>query len=210
MLVLFEFCIFLYSFKGICLVGLFHSVTTFFLFFHMAANLFIGHSKSNLNSASQGFQPEISSQPMQVLLNKAHESSAYHLTDQSKIGLWNERTVCPLEMSDRGHEISSNKHLVSSVASHVPSPYTIAPSSDFARSWSHSVSSWERQSSSLSQKSISVKKQPYLNSSANLRAILDVTQLLEVKCLTEMDFTMGHHRGPRNYQFISLQSAMII
>jgi hypothetical protein len=57
-----------------------------------------GHSKSNLNSASQGFQPEISSQPMQVLLNKACESSAYYLTDQSKIGLWNERTVCALGM----------------------------------------------------------------------------------------------------------------
>jgi hypothetical protein len=148
-------------FKRICLVSLFHWVTNFFFFFFLAANLFIGHSKSNLNSASQGFQPEISSQPMQVLLNKAHESSAYYLTDQSKIGLWNERTVCALEMSDRGHEISSNKHLGSIVASH--SPYTIAPSS-----WSHSVSSWERQSSSLSQKSISVQKQPCLNSSANL------------------------------------------
>ena len=172
MLVLFEFCIFLYFFKRICLVSLFHWVTIFFLFFFFflspGANLFIGHSKSNLNSASQGFQPEISSQPMQVLLHKAHESSAYYLTDQSKIGLWNERTVCALEMSDRGHEISSNKHLGSIVASHVPSPYTIAPSSDFAKSWSHSVSSWERQSSSLSQKSISVQKQPCLNSSANL------------------------------------------
>lgn len=127
-----------------------------------------GHSKSNLNSASQGFQPEISSQPMQVLLNKAHESSAYYLADQSKIGLWNERTVCALEMSDRGHEISSNKHLGSIMASHVPSPYNIAPSSDFTKSWSHSVSSWEKQSSSLSQKSISVQKQQCLNSSANL------------------------------------------
>ncbi|KAF5449558.1 hypothetical protein F2P56_029990 [Juglans regia] len=125
-----------------------------------------GPSKSNLKSASQGLQPEISSQPMQVLLNKAHETSGYYLTDKSKGGSWNERTVCASEISNRSHEISSNKHLGSMVASHMPSPYPIAPSSDLAKSWSHSVSSWEKQSSTLSQKSISGNKQPCLNSSA--------------------------------------------
>ncbi|XP_041014533.1 uncharacterized protein LOC121257556 [Juglans microcarpa x Juglans regia] len=124
-----------------------------------------GHGKSDLKSGSQVLQPEVSSQPMQVLL-KVHEPSAYHLTDQSKIGLWNERTVCASETPDRSHEISSNKHLGSMVTSHMPSPYPIVPSSDLAKSWSHSVSSWEKQSSSLSQKSISGKKQPCLNSSA--------------------------------------------
>ncbi|KAG6651122.1 uncharacterized protein LOC122313294 [Carya illinoinensis] len=124
-----------------------------------------GHSKNDLKSGSQVLQPEVSSQPMQVLL-KVHEPSAYHLTDQSKVGLWNERTVCALEIPDRSHEISSSKHLGSMVTSHMPSPYPIVPSSDLAKSWSHSVSSWEKQSSSLSQKSISGQKQPCLNSSA--------------------------------------------
>lgn len=126
-----------------------------------------GNGKSNMKSTSQGLQPEISSQPLQVLLNKAHEPSAYYLTDQSKAGLWSERTVCGLDMTDRSHEISSTKHLGSTVASHIPSPYPIAPS-DLSKSWSHSVSSWEKSSSNLSQKSMSVQKQPYLNSSATL------------------------------------------
>jgi hypothetical protein len=127
-----------------------------------------GNDKGNMKSSSQSLQPEISSQPLQVLLNKAHEPSAYYLTDQSKAGLWSERTVCGLDMSDRSHEISSNKHLGSIVASHIPSPYPTAPSSDLAMPWSHSVSSWEKPSSSLSQKSMSVQKQPGLNPSATL------------------------------------------
>lgn len=127
-----------------------------------------GHSKSSLKSSSQGFQQEISTQSMPFLLNQAHEPSAYYLADQSKIERWSERTVSALEMSDRGHEISSNKHLGSIVASHIPSPCTIATSSDLAKSWSQSASSWEKQSGSLNHKSMSVQKQPSLNSSANL------------------------------------------
>lgn len=127
-----------------------------------------GRSKNNLKSTSQGVQPEISSKPMQIFLNKGHESSAYYLTDESKVASWGDRRVCALDISERSHEISSNKHLGSTLASNVPSPYPVTPSSDLAKSWSHSVSSWEKQSSSLSQKSMQVPKQPCLNSYTTL------------------------------------------
>ncbi|KAK3222919.1 hypothetical protein Dsin_009944 [Dipteronia sinensis] len=120
-----------------------------------------GSSKSSLKSASQGLQHEkslTSSQPIQVLFNKAHEAPNFLLTNPSKVDMWRERN----------HEISNNIHPESGVASNMSSSYPIASSSDLFNSWPHSVSSCEKPSSSLSQRSISVQTPPFLNSSGIL------------------------------------------
>ncbi|KAL9364974.1 hypothetical protein Peur_042847 [Populus x canadensis] len=125
-----------------------------------------GHSKNNLKSASP--EKPTSSQPMQVLFSKTHESPTFFLTDQGKVDLLREGTARGLELSERNHEISHSNYTESVVASRIPSPYPIGPPSDVGMFWRHSVSSWEKSAVSLSQKSMSVQTHPYLNSSATL------------------------------------------
>ncbi|KDP41264.1 hypothetical protein JCGZ_15671 [Jatropha curcas] len=130
-----------------------------------------GNSKNNLKSVSQGFQPErlpSSSQPVQVLLNKTNEPATLFLADPSKVDQLREITVRGSELSGSNHEVSTNNHAGSLVASNIASQYVIDPSSDLSNSWSRSISSWEKLSGSLSQRSMSVQMHPYLNSSATL------------------------------------------
>lgn len=122
-------------------------------------------------SVSQGLQNEkspISSQPIQVLFNKAQEHPPFLLTDQSKVDLWRERTIHGLEVSEKNRDISNNNLPESVVASSIPSSYPVASSSDLFNSWSHSASTWEKPRSCLNEKSISVQTLPFLNSSDTL------------------------------------------
>lgn len=127
-----------------------------------------GQSKSNITPQSlQTEKLSRSSQSTQISLNKVHEPSFYPM-DKSKVDLWRERAISGVEISEKIHDSTNNKHLESSVASHVRSPYPVPPASDLAKSWPHSVSSWEKPSSSLNHKSLSVQTYPDLNSSVNL------------------------------------------
>ncbi|XWS34158.1 hypothetical protein CRYUN_Cryun21dG0016100 [Craigia yunnanensis] len=129
-----------------------------------------GHSKSNLKSISQGFQPEklpVSSQQVQVIFDKAHDPPTFSLTDQSKADLSRERMLHSLEFPKRNCEISNKSHPESVMASNVSSLNPFA-SSDLVKPWSHSVYSWEKPSSSLSQKSMSVQTHPFFSSSGSL------------------------------------------
>ncbi|GAV74551.1 DUF863 domain-containing protein [Cephalotus follicularis] len=128
------------------------------------------HNKSSLKSVSQGLQPEklpATSQPSNVLFNRSHEIPLFFPTDQSKVELWRERTICGIDLSERIPEISINSHSESAVGSNIPSPYPVTPSSNAVKSWSKSVSSWENPCNSLSQKSISVQH-PIFSSSGTL------------------------------------------
>ena len=131
--------------------------------------LFTGHSRSNSKSNLQALQPEKlprPSQPVQMMLNKAHEPPAFFLTDQNKGDLWRERTSAGLEISERSHSLSNYNHAEQAASSHLPSQSLFVPSSDLAKSWSHS--SWENLNSSLIQKSISIQAQPFIFSPSTL------------------------------------------
>ncbi|XP_050236935.1 uncharacterized protein LOC126686752 [Mercurialis annua] len=129
-----------------------------------------GHSKNNLNSISQGRQPEMvpsSSQQIPILFNKTNETASLFLSGQSKVDPLRGRMFNGSEISDRNNEISDNNHQVSVVASNTPNQYATDPS-DLSKSWSRSISSFEKLSGSFSQKSIPVQMHPYLNSSGTL------------------------------------------
>ncbi|KAI4314110.1 hypothetical protein L6164_027046 [Bauhinia variegata] len=123
-----------------------------------------GQAKSNLKAIPQALKQErplLPSKSIQDVYNKAHEPPSDYLRNRSKADLWREKAVCDLEISERSHEISINKHLDSVVSSHRPSLFAVPPS-DVAKSWSHSASSWEIANSSSSQKS-SVQMPPCPN-----------------------------------------------
>ncbi|KAJ1389819.1 hypothetical protein SESBI_37939 [Sesbania bispinosa] len=127
-----------------------------------------GKYKSNLQPVPQVLKQEnslLSSQTMQDALSKAREPASDYLNGRSKVDMWREKTVSDLNIGERNHEYSINKHPESVVPLHRPGLFAVAPSSDLSKSWSHSASSWEMASSSLSQKLTSVQAPPYLNAS---------------------------------------------
>lgn len=130
-----------------------------------------GQAKSSSNSIPQILKQEqsfFSSQTMQNALGKGPEPTSDYLSNRSKTGLWREKTVGGLDISERSNAYFTDKHQESVISSHSPSLFAIAPSSDFAKSWSHS--SLEMVSSSLNQKLMSVQMppSPFLNASGVL------------------------------------------
>ncbi|KAJ1395916.1 hypothetical protein SESBI_33002 [Sesbania bispinosa] len=120
-----------------------------------------GQSKSTLKPIPPVLkqeQPLLSSQTRQDALSKSHEPKSDYPTNRSKADLWRERTVSGLDISERNHEYSTDKHPESVKSSHEPGLFAFAPSSDLAKSWSHS--SWEMASGSLNQKLMSVHQTP--------------------------------------------------
>ncbi|XLR65371.1 uncharacterized protein LOC107489274 isoform X1 [Arachis duranensis] len=115
-----------------------------------------GRVKSNLQSIPQVLKLEkshLSSQTMQDGHSKAHESTSDYLIGQSKADLWRERNVNALDIDERNHEHTVNRH---------PSLFAVSPSSDLSKSWSNLASSWEMANGNLNQKLISVQKPPFL------------------------------------------------
>ncbi|KAK7362413.1 hypothetical protein VNO77_04524 [Canavalia gladiata] len=120
------------------------------------ASIESGKAKSNLKPIPQVFKQEqslLSSHTMQDAISKAD--------------LWREKSASGIDISERNHEYSDNKHPECVVSSQRP-PFAIAPSSDLVKSWSHSP--WEMTRSSLNQKLISVQTpaSPCLNASGAL------------------------------------------
>ncbi|XP_059648801.1 uncharacterized protein LOC132294818 [Cornus florida] len=130
-----------------------------------------GHSKSNLNSFSQGLQPDklpLPCQPRYIMPNNAHQSRVLP-TNHNNGDLRREGTFFGLEISERSRDTPNFNHMEPVVASHMPSPYQFVNSSDLANAWSQSVPSWGKPSGSLTQKLTSVQTHPCLSSSVTLR-----------------------------------------
>ncbi|KAM7484402.1 hypothetical protein LguiA_000411 [Lonicera macranthoides] len=119
-------------------------------------------SKRNPNPFSQCLQPEkkhISSHPIRLMPNKAHQPLGIFPTDHSRGDMWSEKKGLGLEISDRIQERCNYNNL-----DRISSSYPFVNSSELANSWSHSVSSWGNPSSSLTQKLTSVQRHPSFNS----------------------------------------------
>ncbi|KAL2344604.1 hypothetical protein Fmac_005889 [Flemingia macrophylla] len=117
-----------------------------------------GQAKSNLKPIPQVLKQEqsrLSSQTTLEALSKAHEHTSEYLTNQNRADLLREKTASGIDISERSHEYSANKHPEYVVSSHRHGLFAIAPSSDLAMPWSHS--SWVMASSSLNQKLTSVQ-----------------------------------------------------
>ncbi|KAI5387358.1 uncharacterized protein LOC127101050 [Lathyrus oleraceus] len=124
-----------------------------------------GQAKSSSNPIPQVLKQEqsfFSPQATQDALGKGPEPTSDYLNNRSKTGLWREKTVGGLDISER------NKHPENVVSSHSPGLFAFAPSTDFAKSWSQS--SWQMASTSLNQKLMSgqMPPSPFLNSSGAL------------------------------------------
>ncbi|KAF7809069.1 uncharacterized protein G2W53_035812 [Senna tora] len=125
-----------------------------------------GQARSNPKHIPQALKQEksiLSSRIMHDVLSKTPKPPTDYLTNLSKTDLWREKTACDLEVRERSHEMSINKHPESVVSSHRSSLSAIVPSSNLSNSWPHSASSWEIASSSLSQKLMSVQTSPCVN-----------------------------------------------
>ncbi|XP_028761968.1 uncharacterized protein LOC114720492 isoform X1 [Neltuma alba] len=128
-----------------------------------------GQAKSNGMPIPQALKQEKSSLPSQVGqdgLSKAYEPPSDNLTNLSKADSWR-KTIYDLEVSERSHEMSLNKH-PESVASSRRVGLSAASPSNVAKTWSHSSSSGEI-AGSLNQKLMSFKMSPCLNAHGTLR-----------------------------------------
>ncbi|XP_045812958.1 uncharacterized protein LOC123906968 [Trifolium pratense] len=130
-----------------------------------------GQGKSSLNPIPQVLKREqsfFSSPTIQDALGKGSEPTSDYLSNRSKTGLWREKTVGGLDISQRNNAHLTDKHPESVVSSHSPGLFAISPSSDFAKSRSQSAR--EMASSSLNQKlmSVQIPPSPFLNASGAL------------------------------------------
>ncbi|XAR65242.1 hypothetical protein NMG60_11009291 [Bertholletia excelsa] len=130
-----------------------------------------GPSKAHFNCSLQGLQSNKSPLASQLkfdMLDKTHQALRKSQTDQSMGDSWRGRTVCDLELSGKGHDLSRLNHLEPVVASNISNPCT-SVNSDLENGWSHSIPSWGKASSSLSQKLTSIQMHlPPLNSLGSL------------------------------------------
>ncbi|XP_052186865.1 uncharacterized protein LOC127797765 [Diospyros lotus] len=125
-----------------------------------------GHSKTHLNSISQGSQPHnslMSSQPAHPTLNKLHQPLGTLPSDHRRRELWSEGTVNGLELSESSHDHSTFNHLEPVLASHLPNAYPMVHASDFDNAWPH-ISTWGKPSRCLGQKFASIQQHSSLHS----------------------------------------------
>ncbi|XP_022983979.1 uncharacterized protein LOC111482435 [Cucurbita maxima] len=108
----------------------------------------------------------VSSNPMQVPLNKFHEPPVFYVNDRSKVQQELDRPVSDLQLSKRSYEMSNTGDPGYLLASQTSRTHPIAPSLDVGKSWAHSGSSWEKPNGNGSQKSTSVHTQPCFKLSA--------------------------------------------
>ncbi|GAU46021.1 hypothetical protein TSUD_95970 [Trifolium subterraneum] len=130
-----------------------------------------GQGKSSSNPIPQVLKREqsfFSSTTIQDTLGKGSEPTSDYLSNRSKTGLWREKMVGGLDISQRNNAHSTDKYLESVISSHSPGLFAISPSSDFAKS--RSLSAREMASSSLNQKlmSVPIPPSPFLNASGAL------------------------------------------
>lgn len=127
---------------------------------------FSGRSKESEKSFTRGQMEKfhLSSNPLQVPLNKYHELPVFYLNDKSKVQQDLDRPVSDLQLFKRSFEMSNAGDPGYVLASQTSRTYQIAPSLDVGKSWAHSSSSWEK--SNGSQKTTSGHTQPCFNSSA--------------------------------------------
>ncbi|KAA0034455.1 uncharacterized protein E5676_scaffold1932G00040 [Cucumis melo var. makuwa] len=125
-----------------------------------------GRSKESEKSFTRGQMEKfhLSSNPLQVPLNKYHELPVFYLNDKSKVQQDLDRPVSDLQLFKRSFEMSNAGDPGYVLASQTSRTYQIAPSLDVGKSWAHSSSSWEK--SNGSQKTTSGHTQPCFNSSA--------------------------------------------
>lgn len=107
----------------------------------------------------------LSSNPVQVPLNKFHDLPVFYLNDKSRVQQEFDRPVSDFQLSKRSYEMSNTGDPGYLLASQTSRTYPIAPSSDVGKSWAHSGSSWEKPNGNCSQKSISGQTQPCFKSS---------------------------------------------
>ncbi|KAI9111603.1 hypothetical protein K1719_017293 [Acacia pycnantha] len=130
-----------------------------------------GQAKSNGKPVPQVLKLEKSISPSQIGqdgLNKVGEPPSNYLANLSKADLWRDKTVYDLEVSERSHEMSLNKHPESVASSHRVGLSAASPSSNLAKTWSHSSSSGEM-AGTLNHKLMSFKTSPCLNAPGTLR-----------------------------------------
>ncbi|XP_022944886.1 uncharacterized protein LOC111449280 [Cucurbita moschata] len=128
-----------------------------------------GRSKESEKPFNHGQMEKfhISSNPMQVPLNKFHELPVFYLNDKSKLHQELDWPVNDLQFSKRGYEMSNAGDPGYRLASQTSCTYPIAPS-DMGKSWAQSGSSWEKPNGNSSQKSTLFHTQPSLKSSAGV------------------------------------------
>lgn len=134
---------------------------SYHLFFMPLTYFISGRSKDSEKPFTYGQMEKfhLSSNPMQVAVNKFHELPVFYLNDRIKVQQeLDNRPVSDLQFSKRSYEMSNTGDPGYLLASQTSRTYSIAPSSDVGKSWAHSCSSWEMPNGNSSQKSTSGHK----------------------------------------------------